>query len=146
MQLYHSFTSTQLTASINAPIAPITTNNISILILCIIIGSIGPIIPYLAKESGTLSTNFSYLLALRAYGMLFGAIILKYIQEKKYSPTHHNISMFACIGISITSFLFASTSNTSIYGLCIFLGSICYIFIGVKLNVSTINLTEKKHI
>ena len=45
MQLYHSFTSTQLTASINAPIAPITTNNISILILCISHPVIGAIIP-----------------------------------------------------------------------------------------------------
>jgi hypothetical protein len=72
----------------------------------ILINGLGPLIPYFSDRSGIIETEYSFLFSCRSFGMLGGAMILKFLQ-KHSAISHHAILMWSSILIAISSALFS---------------------------------------
>lgn len=76
-----------------------------------IITGLGPLIPYLSAETGIVETEYSFVFSCRSFGMVSGAIILKYIQSRPGFLTHHQIIALGSIMILVTSILFSGSRS-----------------------------------
>ena len=67
----------------------------------LIMGTIGPLIPFLAASSHTSATSYYFVFISRSVGSVLGAIIYKTLQCYGVASSHHRV-------IAITSVLFVS--------------------------------------
>ena len=54
-------------------------------------GSLGPVIPYLAKQSGLPETSYSFLFVARSLGSIVGFVVFKWLQKQKFSNFGHKV-------------------------------------------------------
>ena len=68
----------------------------SFIFLCygLLSGSLGPVIPYLAKASTLPETSYSFLFIARSLGSILGFAIFKFVQRQKYHRVGHKIIIF----------------------------------------------------
>ena len=71
----------------------------------LLINGLGPLIPYFSDRSNIVETEYSFLFSCRSFGMLGGAMILKFLQQHNIS--HHGIIMGSSVLIAISSALFS---------------------------------------
>lgn len=96
----------------------------SFLIYGACINSLGSFIPFLSSITNISETEYSYLFTCRSFGMLAGALLLKYFQKMEIS--NHSLMAFGMIGICIFSLLFTLTRNTTWLGIWFFLTGASY--------------------
>ena len=113
---------------------------VTFMIYALLIAALGPFIPYLAAETHTAETQYSFLFSCRSFGMVAGCFLIKYLQ--KQAITNHNIILLGCTFICIFSFLFSQTRVTLWLGVWMFIGAVSYSFLEVMINVC-IYLTHK---
>ena len=113
--------------------------------LCLTI--LGPMIPYLSKETGLIETEYSYLFSCRSFGMLAGGLLVKVFQARKVS--NHSIVIFGSVVIGVNSCLFSmtiSTLSTFWLGVYLFLTSMGYAFIEIAVNICIMMTNNSKNI
>ena len=93
---------------------------------------IGPLIPYLAEETGHKETEYSYLLFCRSAGFFVGSLLLKALQK---TVQYHTIMMWSSIFIFIFMVLFTYVLDFMYQGIFMFFIAVFISIINILVNV-----------
>lgn len=106
--------------------------------------SIGPLIPYLAKERNVPTTQYSFLFIGISAGNIIGIILYKYLQSKGFPNFQHVVLLFCCLGYAVFLIVFIEydTLTTDCISMCVF-GIVNYCM-STTLNICILHISKNK--
>ena len=105
------------------------------------ITGLGPLIPYLSKDTGIIETDYSFLFTCRSFSMFVGTFLLKHLQHKKVS--NHTILTIGCFLIGLFSCFFSLTRSSWWLGIWMLVISLGYSFLEVIVNVCLLMTSDR---
>lgn len=109
-----------------------------------LITGLGPLIPYLSAETGIIETEYSYVFSCRSFGMVTGAIILKYLQSKPGFLNQHQIISYGSILIFLTSIMFSLSRTELMLGIWMFCSGLFYSILEIVINVCSLMINPSE--
>jgi hypothetical protein len=109
----------------------------SYLIYGLCLTGLGPLIPYFSENSGIIETEYSFLFSCRSFGMLGGALALKFI-HKHFPLPHHKYMIWASLILFLASALFSCSSSLLFQGVWMSLSAVGYSILEIEVNVCTL--------